>query len=134
VPSEKVLVMPSSDRKPLRSDENPPYPEFAVELVREFTKTISVEISPIRADVAVMKHSMDDLKSQTKTHGEKLEEIIGIRHTVNSLETASKEQGGKIKTIEGHTDRVKGIVWAVGAGLAILSGVSIILELVWHFH
>jgi hypothetical protein len=128
--SEKVLIMPNR----LRQDEKPAYPEFAVEMVREFTKAISAEISPMRADVGVMKQTIDDLKSQTKTHGEKLEEIIGIRHIVNSLETASKEQGGKIKTIEGHTDRVKGIVWAVGAGLAILSGLSIILELVWHFH
>lgn len=134
--SEKVLIMPmpNPDRKSrLRREENPPYPEFAVEMVREFTKAISDEISPMRADVAVMKHTMADLESESKSHGQKLEDIIGIKHSINALEKESVKQGGKIETIGGHVDKVKGVVWAFGAILTILGGASVILELVKYF-
>jgi hypothetical protein len=129
VHSEKVLIMPNR----LRQDEKPPYPEFAVEMVREFSKTISAEISPMRADVSVMKHAIYSLESQSKIHGQKLEDIVGIKHNISALESASTKQGIKIETIDGHIDKAKGAVWAFGIILTILGGASVILELVKYF-
>ena len=107
---EKVIVMPDQNRKSrLRSEENPPYPEFAVEMVREFTKTISQEISPMRADV------------------------VGLKHSIGTLEKESAKQGTKIETIMSHVDKGKGALWAFGIILTILGGVSVILELVKYF-
>jgi hypothetical protein len=125
--------MPNQNRKqPLRQEENPPYPEFAVEMVREFTKAISEQISPMREDVGVMKHTMGDLESQLRTHGQKLEDIVGIKHGISALEKESIEQGGKIETIDGHISTVKAILWVLGALAVILSSVSIILDFVKH--
>jgi hypothetical protein len=102
-------------------------------MVREFAKAISQEISPMRADVGVMKHTIDTMELKLETHGQKLEDIIGIKHSIGALEKESAWQGGKIETIDGHVDKAKGAVWAFGIILTILGGVSVILELVKYF-
>jgi hypothetical protein len=81
--SKKVLIMP--DRSRLRHDENPPYPEFAISMVREFTKAISEEISPIREDIGGVKYAITGFQSEVRKHGEKLEEIQGHLHVVKGI-------------------------------------------------
>jgi hypothetical protein len=127
--SEKVLIMPNR----LRHDEKPPYPEFAVEIVREFTKTISAEISPMREDIGEMKHAVGSLELQSRTHGEKLEQIVGMNHRISTVETRSENQSTRIAKIEGHVSWFKGGLWVVGAILAIIGGVASILQLIKYF-
>lgn len=103
--SKKVLIMPiqTPGRQPrLRQEENPPYPEFAFEMLREVTKAISGEISPIREDIGGMKHAIIAFQSELRKHGEKLEEM------------------------QGHLHAVRGILWFIGvlgAGLVIFASV-----------
>ena len=130
--SKKVLVMPISNpnrKSQLRREESPPYPEFVVELLREFSKAISGEISPMREDVGVMKHTMGNLESQLKTHGERLETILGMKHSIATLETASEKQGARIEKIEGHVTTEKAIVKVLSVVAAIIGGSIGIVEM-----
>ncbi len=127
--SEKVLIMPNR----LRHDEKPPYPEFAVEMVREFTKTISQEISPMREDIGVMKYAVGNLELQSRTQGEKLEQIVGMNHRISNVENRSENQSTRIAKIEGRVTWLKGGLWVFTALLAIIGGVTSILELVKYF-
>src|ERR1700722_10791000 len=118
------------DRKArLRQDENPPYPEFAIQMVREFTNAISEQISPMREDIAAMKYAMDSLGSQSKQHGEKLEAIVGLNHSVAALKTESYKHDTKFETIDGHLKRVKWMLLGFGGILTIFGGISMILEI-----
>jgi hypothetical protein len=131
-----LIVMPMPNQKPrspLRSDENPPYPEFAIEILREVSKSISEAISPIREDIGIMKYAMGTMETQLRSHGEKLDAIVGMRHTLTALETKSEKQDTKIETIEGHVGTVKSILWVLSALAAIAGTVAIILELVKHY-
>jgi hypothetical protein len=132
VQSQKVIIMPDPKSR-LRQGENPPYPEFAVDMVREFTKAISEQISPMREDVSVMKYAMGTLESQSKQHGEKLEAVMGMNHSIAALKTESDKHETKFETIDGHINRVKGMLWSFGAILTIIGGVSMILEILRYF-
>lgn len=84
--SNKVLIMPIPNPKSqLRSEENPPYPEFAIAMVREFTKAISEEISPIREDIGALKYAINGFQSEVRKHGNKLEDIQGHLRAVKRL-------------------------------------------------
>jgi len=129
-----VMPMPNPNRKPpLRREENPPYPPFAIDMLREFSKAISEEISPIREDIGVMKYAMNSLESQLRNHGEKLEAVVVMKHTITALETASDKQGNRIGKIEGHVHTVKAILWVLSGFAGFIAVTVGVVELSKYF-
>ena len=108
----------------LRGDENPPYPEFAIEMLREVAKAISDQISPMREEIGAIKFAITSFQSELKSYGEKLGVVNELNHAVNALQTDSRKHGEKLETIEGHLRTVKKIVWFIGvlaAGVVLLA-------------
>lgn len=130
--SEKVLIMPERKSR-LRREENPAYPEFAVEMLREFSKTISEEISPIREDIGIMKITMNNVEAQVKSHGEKLEALVSMNHRITTLETGSEKQNTRMGKIEDHVHTWKAILGVTSAIAIIIAGAAGILEVVKYF-
>ena len=112
--SEKVLIMP--DRSRLRRDENPPYPEFGVQILSEVLK--------INEGVGETKGAVMTLQSEVKSQGERL----GI-----ALKTLDRH-ADKLDKIEGHMHSVRGILWFLGALSAIAITVAAILEIYKYLH
>lgn len=70
MPSQKVLMMPTqSSEHPsrLRREENPPYPEYAVEILRSALD--------IQQDLGGVKHAIQTLESSSKRQAETLDAI-----------------------------------------------------------
>jgi hypothetical protein len=106
VPSEKILTMPPSSERPprLRRDEDPPYPEYAVAILRSALD--------IHQDIGGMKHAVEALEATTNKQGEKLEAITEMVHIVKSLKETSEKQSGRIENIEGQVHQAKGTLTA----------------------
>jgi len=97
VQSEKVLIMPipTSGRPPqLRREENPPYPGYDIEILREVLK--------INETVGQTAHAVNALESELKNHGEKLGRIAEMAHAIRTLENESKKHGDMLNKIDGH--------------------------------
>jgi len=121
VQSEKVLIMPSR----LRRDEDTPYPEYAVAILRSALD--------IHQDIGGMKHAVEALEATTKKQGEKLEAIAEMVHIVKSLKETSEKQSGRIENIEGQVHQAKGTLTAFKWIGAIVGVVLIVLEIYKHF-
>lgn len=70
MPSEKVLTMPvQTPERPsrLRREENPPYPEYAVAILRSALD--------IHQNIGGMKQAIESLESTTRRQGDTLEEV-----------------------------------------------------------
>jgi hypothetical protein len=137
VSSKKVLIMPTrTPERPsrLRHNENPPYPEFAIEMLREVSKAISDEISPIREDIGAIKFAIASFQSELKSHGEKLGVLTEVAHDVKALQTESRKHGTKLEDVEGLVHKVKGILWFIsvlGGGIILYASA---LQVYKYFH
>jgi methyl-accepting chemotaxis protein len=135
--SEKVLIMPNrSQERPsrLRSDENPPYPEFAIELLREVSKGVAEEISVLREDLSAMKDTIGALQTDLKENGEKLNAVPELKESLRTLENAARTQDRRMEEIEGRVHNTNVIV-RVCATIGALAGLAVgALELYLHFY
>ncbi len=118
----------------LRREENPPYPELAIEMLREISKTISAEISPVREGIGIVRYAMNTFESQLKNHGENLERLSGMEHSIETLRNVSQKHDDKLEKVEEHVHAVKGILWFIGVvgGIAIVA--SAIFQVYAYFH
>jgi hypothetical protein len=127
VPSEKVLIMPSSSERSarLRRDEDPPYPEYAVAILRSALD--------IHQEMEGMKHAVEALEATTNQQGAKLDAIAEIALAVKSLQDTSGKQSGKIENLEGEVQLAKGTLTAFKWIGAIAVVLFTALEIYKHF-
>ena len=121
VQSEKVLIMPSR----IRRDEDPPYPEYAVAILRSALD--------IHQDIGGMKHAVEALEDTTNKQGEKLEAIAEMVDVVKSFKETSEKQSRRIDNIEGQVHQAKGTLTAFKWIGAIVGVVLPVLEIYKHF-
>ena len=119
--SEKVLIMPSR----IRRDEDPPYPEYAVAILRSALD--------IHQDIGGMKHAVEALEDTTNKQGEKLEAIAEMVDVVKSFKETSEKQSRRIDNIEGQVHQAKGTLTAFKWIGAIVGVVLTVLEIYKHF-
>jgi hypothetical protein len=121
VQSSNIIVMPSRtpDRPSrLRREENPPFPEYDIAVLREVLK--------ISETVGETAYAVNALESELKNHGEKLGAAI------KTLEVASRKHGEMLEQVEGRVNSVRGILWFIGvlgAGIAIAAAIFELLNL-----
>ncbi|HXC32709.1 MAG TPA: hypothetical protein VNZ56_09565 [Verrucomicrobiae bacterium] len=113
--SQKVLIMPDRSNR-LRREENPPYPEFGIQVLREVLK--------INEGVGETKGAVKTLESELKTQGERLGTAI------KTLDRHSE----KLDKIEGHMHGVRGILWFLGVASAAIVTVAAVFELYKYLH
>jgi hypothetical protein len=119
--SEKILIMPGR----LRQDENPPYPEYAVAILKSALD--------IHQDIGGIKHAVEALEATTQKQGEKLEAIAEMVHVVKSLKETSDKQSGRIENIEGQVHHAKGTLTAFKWIGAIVGVALTVLEIYKYF-
>jgi hypothetical protein len=125
--SKKVLIMPIRDPdRQLRHEEKPAYPDFAIEMVREFTK----EFAPLREDIGRIKEAMSGMSSKL----EKLDVIPEMKVSIRTLETSSQNQGQRLDRIENHTHGIRGILWFLGILGGIIVTAAAVLEIYKYLH
>lgn len=101
--SEKVFIMPIlNPERPsqLRREENPPYPEYDIEILRE--------VLNIRDSVGETTCAVKTLESELKNHGEKLGSVAEMAQAIKNLETASRKQGLALEEVgkDAHSAKI----------------------------
>jgi hypothetical protein len=112
--SVKVLIMP--DRSQLRHEENPPYPKFGIQVLREVLR--------INEGVEETKDAVKTLQREVRNQGERLGAAI------KSLD----KHADKLEKIEAHLKSVKGILWFLGAVSAAIVTIAAFFELYKYLH
>jgi hypothetical protein len=83
-------MMPSrgSDRpNRLRSYESAPIPQFAIDMLREFNRTISEEMSPVRENIEGIKNDLSNLRLELNGYGQRLGTI---EQSLSAIKTSFK--------------------------------------------
>lgn len=117
--SEKVLIMPIlNPERPsqLRREENPPYPEYDIEILRE--------VLSIKEAVGETTHAVQTFESELKNHGEKLGAVAEMAQAIKNLETASRKHGLTLEEVGKDAHSAK-ITVRILIGLMILAAGAI---------
>jgi hypothetical protein len=97
--STNVIEMPMRPKDPssrLRSYEAAPIPQFAIDMVHEFNRTISQELSPLRENIGGIKSDIGNLRSDLQSQGQRLGTIETNLSTVTTTYKASVKTAGWI--------------------------------------
>ena len=112
--SKKVLRMPtpSTNRTPrLRREENPPYPEHDIQILREVLR--------INEGVEETNAAVKTMESEVKNQGQR------VGTALRTLE----RHAGKLDQIEGEVQGVRRILWWLAVMSAILATAAAVFEI-----
>src|SRR5579872_4650634 len=109
----------------LRRDEAPPYPEYAVAMLRSALD--------IHQDIGGLKSSIAALQATTNKQGENLEAIGEMMQIVKSLKETSERHSGRLESIETQVHRARRTL-TVFAWIGAIVGVALtVVEIYKHF-